>query len=318
MLVACAALFAATARAETEAIRIEYRSEPDCPSEPQFRAQVLARAPSARLASGTEEVRTFVVSIERRSDGFAGSLVIRESGKQSVAREVADAQCAEVATALSLATALAIDPLASPELQPETAPAKGPDRPPSKRSEAPLVPPERTHSWNAALGPRLESGISPRVALGGSAELEWHTRASAEPVSSVGIELSWLEASTYPVSTASSSFRFLLTRPLGCSFVVRLPAALQLSPCLGVELGAVTGTGSGLPAAETATRFWMAAELLGRLRFQPGDSFFVDVDGALVLPITRYQFVFRAPDTSIYAVPALAVAASARVGLRLW
>jgi hypothetical protein len=62
----------------------------------------------------------------------------------------------------------------------------------------------------------------------------------------------------------------------------------------------------------------MAAELLGRLRFQPGDSFFVDVDGALVLPITRYQFVFRAPDTSIYAVPALAVAASARVGLRLW
>jgi hypothetical protein len=44
------------------------------------------------------------------------------------------------------------------------------------------------------------------------------------------------------------------------------------------------------------------------------DRWFVDLDGSLVLPITRYVFVFRDPDTPVHTVPPIAGAGSARVG----
>jgi hypothetical protein len=93
--------------------------------------------------------------------------------------------------------------------------------------------------------------------------------------------------------------------------------ALRAGPCLGVELGAVTGTGAELPNATTETRFWAAGDVRLRARVEPSETWFVEVAGALVLPFTRYTFVFREPETQIYEVPWLGAAAGLRLGLRL-
>jgi hypothetical protein len=261
-----------------------------------------------------------VVAIERRQDSVSGSLVVREPSGETVAREVSGAECSEVATALALATSLAIDPRAARPSSEE--PAKEPESPPptkpSATAEPPPAPPPRSAGWwSAALGPRIATGVSPNLSLGGSAQLAWHNEAPRSAVSALGIELTWLEAPDFAVSTASSSFRFLLARPFLCSFQLRLAQGLSISPCLVTELGAITGTGADLPAPTSETRAWLAAELLLRLRLQASKAWFAELDGGLVLPFTRYSYVFREPDTQIYTVSTLAAAAGLRVGLRL-
>ena len=92
---------------------------------------------------------------------------------------------------------------------------------------------------------------------------------------------------------------------------------LRAGPCLGAELGALTGTGADLPNATSETRFWAAGDVRLRVRLEPKEAWFVELAGALVLPLTRYTFVFREPDTRIYEVPWLGAAAGLRLGFRL-
>lgn len=101
---------AGPSHADTEAIHLEYRADPGCPTPEQFQRLVLARAPNARVAAANEPSRTFAVAIERDRAGYRGSLTVRELDGQTVARTVAGGRCREVASALALSTALAIDP----------------------------------------------------------------------------------------------------------------------------------------------------------------------------------------------------------------
>jgi hypothetical protein len=316
----CGIFGASSARAETEAIRIEYSAVSGCPSPDEFRAKVFERATRARLASEADAARTFVVSIERRRDGVSGSLVVREASGDTVAREVSGAECSEVATALALATSLAIDPRASPAAEAEPSP---PESKPETKPEVPAEPPPEAPAaeghgwWSAALGPGLTTGISPNLAFGATGQLAWHDAEPLAWAAALGLELTWLEAPSYSVSTASSSFRFVLARPFLCSLELRPSAAFSAGPCLAAELGAVTGTGADLPMATTETRAWAAAELMLRFRLQPSAAWFAELDGALLFPFTRYGFVFREPDTQIYTVPTVAAAFGLRLGLKL-
>ncbi|HWA77990.1 MAG TPA: hypothetical protein VG937_36900 [Polyangiaceae bacterium] len=354
-LAASSLLIPVVAHAETEPIRIEYRAIAGCPSVEEFRAEVFARTRSARPAADSETARTFVVTIESAKAGVVGSLVVREASGATLARKVDGARCEQVATALSLATALAIDPQAPEPTRdaaageagvnrdgsPGSASSKSDGSPTDKKAEPPKAAPnesserdngepdeDRTDErevasgaghewWNAALGPSFETGISPRLSFGASAQLERHRHGPGDFVSGFGLELSWLQGPSYAVDTASSSFRFLLARPFICPSELSLFAALRAGPCLGAELGAVTGTGADLPSAATETRFWAAGDVRLRVRIEPESNWFVEFAGALVFPFTRYTFVFREPETQIYEVPWLGAAAGLRLGLRL-
>ena len=356
ILAAFAWLVPLAAHAETEPIRIEYRAVDGCPSVEDFRAQVFARTASARPAGERETARTFVVNIEATREGVVGSLVVRETGGATLARKVEGARCEQVATALSLATALAIDPQApltaptkrsnegvdgepapsggadapEPKAEPKAQPAAA-DPPPNRDAQRdddrqPESPDsdsdgdsdgERLAFWTAALGPSLEAGISPRLALGASAQFERYRAPAGVPISAIGVEVTWLGGPAHSVSTASSSFQFLLARPFVCAFELPGPKSLHIGPCLGAELGAVVGSGADLPSTATETRFWAAIDASLRLRVEPRPSWFVELDGGLVLPLTRYTFVFSEPETQIYEVPAFAFAAGMRLGFRL-
>jgi hypothetical protein len=306
--------FAGVARAETpqtEPIRLEYRGAPECPSANEFNRAVFSRTTRAHLAETEPAARTFVVVLERAGSGFAGSLSVREAEGTTTSREVKGADCGEVAQALALATSLAIDPNAS--LTPESATSTTP--PPTEQSK----PPENEHhetssdrdggkrtasggAWEAALGPSVALSIGPRPALGGALRAGYFSGKPSAALSAFGLELTFLATLPKTVETASSRFWFTFARPELCSMGVGT-SHVALLPCLGAELGAVTGRGSDIADAATRTRFWAAFDAGPRLRANLSDTWFFEADARLLVPLVRYEFVFRDPDTTVHRIP---------------
>jgi hypothetical protein len=326
------------ARADTEAIRIEYRAAAGCPLPAKFHAEVFQRTASARIAEQGELARTFIILIERAPAGVTGSLVIRETDGATVARKVTGAACSEVATVLALATALAIDPTASLEVI-EAAAEPEPEPTPRSRSSQPRPPAPRQASeaaegnpdvgfaagegalpgavfpwrWHVALGPSLAVGFAPRASVGAAIALERGTFAGAAPVSALGVEIAYLRGLPKVVNQATSSFDFFLARPRVCVLAFVLGQA-RLSPCAVFELGAVSGHGSELPFSQSHTRFWASAQIVPRLTLPIARAWFLEGDAGLVFPLTRYRFVFRKPDTLVYPVPLVAGAFGVKLG----
>jgi len=313
-----------------EPIRIEYRAEAGCPTAGEFNAQVFRRTSSARLAAEGDIARTFIVGIERRGNTLTGSLVIRQADGTSESREVRGPDCSEVATVLALATALAIDPKASLaaepllELEAKSEPPPPLEPPPSKagtlgESTAPPADEEggTPAPWLFAVGPAVEAAVAPRVAFGGAVGVAFRPSAPGA-ISAAGIELVYLATGTHHVGTASSTFDFIYARPSLCSVALRWQAESGIAPCVASELGAVTGSGSNVPYGSTRTRVWATVDVGLRLFQTLGARWFVEAEGSVVLPITRYRYVFLDPSTPVYSVPSAASAAWLRVGARLW
>ena len=319
------------ARADTEPIRIDYRAAGASPLPRNSVGGVPAHghAPSPGSGPARRSSRYRAVSV-----GVRG-LVIRETdGATSRARTDWLLGC----YGAPLSTALAIDPTASPIRSngASTESSPGPsgvrlfvrarghalaqvEAGDAKEGEdfdsdnAGLAITAFPWQWHVAVGPSLALGIAPQPALGAAVAWERGTFAGAAPISAFGVELAYLRGLPERVSGASSSFDFFLARPRMCVLAFVLGSA-RLSPCAVFELGAVSGHGSDLPRAESHTRFWAAAQVAARLTVPMDAHWFFDADAALVFPLTRYQFVFRQPDTLVYPVPVVAGAFGVKLG----
>jgi hypothetical protein len=337
-MLAVGALVARIALAQTESIHLDYRADEGCPGAAWFFAQVEERTARARLALASEPGRTFVVTLTRTRTGTVGRLAIHEAQRATVAREVTGEQCRDVASALALATALAIDPLAAiapvgdsgrsgdSELSRAAVPAKSATERTSQSSlTASPAPAERDRAaearagaagwdWRAGAGVALASGLAPRLSLGGAGFVERGTADAAAVVSAVRISAFALRAPDHAVDSAYASFRFFFLRPEVCSVQLRL-GAFTAAPCIAVDLGMVSASGSSIETPRDDERFWAAGVVEGRLRYALSRTWFVQSDLGLVFPFTRHRYYFRDPDTPIYAVPALAAMGSAGLGV---
>jgi hypothetical protein len=314
-------LAASIAFAQTESIHLDYRGDEGCPGAAWFFAQVEERTARARLALPHEPGRTFVVSLVRGRSGTVGRLAIQEAQRATVAREVTGEECRDVAAALALATALAIDPLAA--IAPERDRAAGaaepsppPASPPAAVQDRALAPPAaaRGWAWRAGASVALASGLAPRLSIGGLGFVERQTRDAAAIVSAVRISAFGLRAPDEAVQSAFASFRFFFLRPELCLVQLRI-GALAAAPCIGLDLGVVSASGSRIETPRSDERFWAAAAIGGRLRYAISPSWFVQVDLSLVLPMTRHRYYFRDPDTPIHDVPPLIAMGSAGLGV---
>jgi hypothetical protein len=348
-LLPCVVLsLAGVARAESEPIRIEYRADRGCPNMAEFEERVFDRTASARLATPSETARTFSVDLRRAGRRVTGRLVIREPNGATMTRRVSGSDCGDVATVLALATALAIDPRA--ELAPHETLEEGArtstERSASEvRGETPSdSPPGRDagdDGENASESPYDDDGgggdrsastsvdVSLSGALGGRAALfatphpAWGVSGflgaalgGSLSTTELFLELAWLTTAPERLDGASASFGFLLGRPGVCAFGSRAGASVRVSPCLAVELGAITAEGNNIPRATSSTRFWAAAELFARVDLAFAEDGFVTLTAGAGLPFTRYEFLFLNPDTAIHRVPVLTAAGSARIGTR--
>jgi hypothetical protein len=316
---------------ETEPIRLEYTAPSGCPDANEFGRRVFGRTSKARAAEEAEAARTFVVLIETSGAETQGSLVVREDGMSTLARRVSGKNCDEVSRALALATALAIDPEAAietPEPIPSdagTAGAGATSSAPDATQETPkppidTPPPDKTpttaESERIALlfGPSAAFGLAPNPTFGASVGLEWNSPIARS--SAFGGEFVFLTGAKNEVAGAKSSFVFAFARPYACPVGVPLGTNVGLLPCVAVALGAVVASGSELENPEKETRFWATGELALRLDIAFSEDWFMDLAGGAIFPFTRYQFVFRTPETAIYDIPAVAAGVGLRVGRR--
>ena len=92
------------------------------------------------------------------------------------------------------------------------------------------------------------------------------------------------------VSTAR--FRLVAGRLDGCPVEIHLARGVALEPCLALEVGRVQATAkeSAQLAASAAERWWVAGDLLGRLRFAPLPTFFGELEAGPSFPFSRYVF----------------------------
>ncbi|HEY6081494.1 MAG TPA: hypothetical protein VIW29_21915 [Polyangiaceae bacterium] len=311
--------------ADTEPIRIEYHAEADagCPSQADFAQLVFARTGAARPASESEAARTFVVELKRTATRVAGTLTIEETRGASMARRVSGSECGHVASVLALAIALAIDPRAELAPSQELDPARPPAAPPADTSR----PAPTQHADSSTLRERAEDDAwSPRVSLGASAAFGIAPYPSFGPAAGLGLrhgralllrELGlafvFRTGASALIRDATADFHFLTARAMLCARGVQIAESLHAGPCFAFEAGVVRASGSDLPVTGRTTRFWAAAEGLIQLEQTLPAGFFVTLEGGAALPVTRYRFVFRSPDTPVHDVPLL----TAQLGLRL-
>jgi hypothetical protein len=312
---------------ETEPIRIEYRADPDarCPSPTDFAQQVFARTGAARPASPSEPARTFVVELKRTGARVVGTLAIEETKGSSMARHVSGSECGDVASVLALAVALAIDPRAElaprQQLEPVRPPPKpSPDTPPPKLVPGAQSPARRQRaqeaSWSpgALLGASAAFGIAPHPSFGPTAGVSLRQHHAAL-LRELGLALAYRSGAPELIRGARADFRFLTSRATLCARGIELAKSLYASPCFVFEAGAVTASGSDLPVTARETRFWAATEGVVQLEHALPAGFFMTLDGGAVIPLTRYRFVFRSPETSVHEVPQLAAQLGSRLGL---
>jgi hypothetical protein len=322
---------------ETEPIRLDYTAPAGCPDASEFGRRVFERTSKARSAGNDETARTFVVVIETTGAETRGSMVVRQDGMSTVARRVSGKDCEEVARALALATALAIDPEAALTTPEPSGPGVGgsvdgpgtTDRTPEPQPKDPARPADKPSAGSRAgastsirraallFGPSLAFGPAPTPGFGASAAVEWSSPSPVVLPSALGAELVFLTSAEHSVRGAGSSFDFVFVRPYVCTLGLAFGADVGLVPCIGGALGAVVASGSRIASPATETRFWAAGELALRLDIALADDWFVDATGGVVLPFTRYRFLFRTPDTRIHHVPAVTAAAGLRIGRRL-
>jgi hypothetical protein len=193
LLVAFAVNARADVPASTEPIRIRYSAPAACPGETEFRREVFSRTARARVATGDEAARSFAVTIAEGADGSRGRLETTPLDGVTTAREVAGADCREVAAAVALIVALAVDPQARTGPPEEGAAAAAAGTPPPQPSPVPTAPavvepptppeppapePEgfsRSFRWSAKGGRRRSGSRRP------SRRQVWSSRMEREP-----------------------------------------------------------------------------------------------------------------------------------------
>ncbi len=326
----------------TVPIRVAYTAHDECPDSNAFLTRLLERTAQARVADPGEVARTLVVTIRRDGTASSGQISLADRNGVTSTREVAASSCDQVVTALALVASVCIAEGAADSRS--AAPSSTPTEPrPAQTEASPDAPPPTTPS------PTGDANRTPRppppsdapaaakavaVAAGANAEitsaydkLSLALRLFGElglglgPLHDATLRLSLLYAtnsahvdeSDANFGGSDADFSWWLARvgvcPLG------LGAALKLRPCVGVEGGLVhtesTYVATGTPKPPTSKlQPWVAGLGFLRLQVRVFDAVWLEADGGVSVPFTRYRFSFvrsgtpDPPERTVREVPA--------------
>jgi hypothetical protein len=283
------------AAADPEPIRITYDAPSECPAESALIAELGQHARFARVEAA--DARVFGLAIVREDSGFHGELVVQRGGEVAAKREVSAASCDEVFTALVLVAALAVEEATPP--RPSAVQA-------APSSPRPATPPERELPWRLELGAGVArySGVTPSVRFGVPIYLAAsHGRQQARATFDT----------TGSDDLAVASFRWTAGRIDGCPYAWSL-GRLAATPCIGLQIGALTGKGTTLDHAASETRPWIAPDLVARLAVQVGRAHF-EVEGTLAAPIERDRY-YVGMMTTVHRVAALSEGVATTVAIQ--
>lgn len=321
-----ASCVAGVAQAETESVRLEYAAPGECPGQQEFEAEVRAR--TAKVVFGGEG-RRFVVQVGETDTGFEGRLAIVELDGKENERKLDGTSCVDVVSSLALVAALAIDPDASTAPREELPPAKSVEAPeptPPPSVEPKVAPASQPLARRRPSEPRNERvqvalGASFAVVQGPAPVLLLSAGPEAEVARSFGwtrssLRLGVLAADTKIVGfeDEQSEFRWVVARPSICP--LGRDRGIRFLLCVLADLGFVRAEGKAVDVPKSATRFWAALGPAGRVGVSTS-RIYVDFDMALLVPLTRDDFIFENPRIVVHDVPAFGWSTGLSAGVKL-
>lgn len=280
---------------------------------------------SDAIARPDQLARKLDLTIEAKESGFHARLALVDRDGKTLSRDVAAPTCAQATNAIVLIAALAAraqredEPPPAPPARPETKPVPTPpaSAPVPEENIAPVasssspepIVPEIFLALGVASG--VGPSLAPGVAVGGRLRF-----TSVGP--SVGLSVGVHDSFRTDVDGIQARFRRVAVRGELCPYEPALSSTLELSPCLGFELGAHTGSayvGERVERSRTESLLFSQATLALRLRIHAAPIVF-DLGPEVGLVFTRNQFALAAtPDQDVYRVPRVTAAGRAAIGL---
>lgn len=293
-----------------------------CPAATAFRAMVLGRLSDHPDALTRQRVQ-IEIACAQSGDAWIGRLSSTDATGRRISREVVDGSCSALAQALSLVVALSVEEALS---EPASEPAAGGEAPPVESSSAagidawgaaplpdeldagapePLEPSRGTFRAEPLLRAAVQSGFAPRPALGlgGGVAFEWEGPGRLSP----RLELSVLVfdgPSLSPSLDVEVEFEASMLNASLCPLELAAEP-WSLRPCLDLQAGRLTASGSGRALARSEERHapWLGSGASLQAGVAPWSGP-VRLSVALggFLPLSRHEFYFS-PDIAVFDVP---------------
>ncbi|HEX2872570.1 MAG TPA: hypothetical protein VHP33_14975 [Polyangiaceae bacterium] len=300
-------------------VSLRYTNELGCPSEAEFVDEVSARV--RRPVQWTKSDRAIqIVVIVRAGERATGTLEVTQSATEPTRREFSSSSCAEVGSALALVTALTLDPNARTEQLPTHGAASSA---PTSALVVQEPPPPVAIPATAPAAPKPAVVPPPPVTAPSNGFVAWLGPAASvglgyvsEPLISVGLSLGarspkngwspgfqltpmWGGTGETGPTAAEGAFSWAMGRLEGCPLRLALAEPLSFEPCVAAEIGRVSARGTAAEITPVSVeRWWFAAGATFSLHFSRG-AWFARAGALLLVPATRDEFVFRAPDRTI-------------------
>jgi hypothetical protein len=194
---------------------------------------------------------------------------------------------------------------------------QGPRSSPTIEAPArPSIPVDSHEGWHFGVwaGGLAEWGIAPTVSPAGQVTVEL-LRARASPLSPA-VELGFLYANSGDEPVTGGGVR--MVQSIGTLDVCPLRllvSRLRFLPCLHGEGGALEASGLDISPSRSQLRPWVAAGLLGRVRFV-FSPFFLELFGGASVPLQRDRFFFE-PDNTVFHPPFVSGTAGGGLGLTI-
>jgi hypothetical protein len=330
-IVGAALLLACSVATAAEPVSIWYRTAEGCPTGDAFLARLAAHDVVGRVAQVGDHI-DFVVTLGQ-DQAQASGILERQSARGTVAiRELRAPSCDAVAEALVLTLALALGPAPTADSRAPSAPEQtqavvqsGETEQPSTIGSPALVeaPGPARDQVAAPSEQRGRSSLEPSVGAQGSvgsligASPSFGANAFAGLAYERGLRPSARIA--FGVAVANSvvpdvDLRLLVGRLEACP--VSMGGTFGVAFCAGLDLGAVHAT-SRAHGGTTDDAFWSAARGGARLEYAPpGARWGLELEGALMTPLTRYRLMAEQPRRTLAEVRPIAVGLAAGGSLR--
>lgn len=91
---------------------------------------------------------------------------------------------------------------------------------------------------------------------------------------------------------------------------------MGVRPCIGFEAGAAIAHSTAARDPKNPVDPWLALDGALHFEWRPTPSFFVDLAGAVVVPLLRTTYYFELPDRVLYETPVVAARLGLGVGVR--
>jgi hypothetical protein len=297
-----------------------YVTPPECPARAAWLMHVRARLPPLLRTHPLIETLAVRVAKSGAATGprYTGQLTSAADATLNSPRSLRGASCEEVLDALSFIGALGLTRVASQRgTDGITAP------PDSHASGAPSGPRASQFEHAPAAMPKLRLGavafallqpnLTPAqpIAFGLALRLDWST-ASWQPLFLLGASASLPDKRALS-GAGSVRFEHWSSHAVACPWRFPREGNLGLRPCLELDAGRSSGTGSGVMGARQRASPWLSggAQLRGELALSRGVELGASI-GAIV-PFWHAHFVIL-PDTS-FETPALGLRAGAHASL---